>query len=242
MIALTIRIASCEDNPTIRHSLSSFVEKIKEEEPDLMLEVDFFVNGEELLGRRKTDYDIYILDIHMGDENINGMTLAQSIRKYDDRALIIFLTSLTRYLKEGYKVKAYRYLTKPVSYEEFKHEIMSAIKDVRKNENNYLNLIGYSKFNRIALDDIYYAETDGRKSIIHTKSGDVSCNHSLATLTEMLREKNFYRCHTSYLINISYVESFDNKIVVVHGTEILVSRSKLRGLKELVAASIGTFF
>ena len=239
---MAIKIASCEDNPAIRDSLALFFEQIRKEDPNLSVTVDFFVNGEQLLGKRKTDYDIYILDIHMGDENINGMTLAQSIRKYDDHALIIFLTSLTRYLKEGYKVKAYRYLTKPVSYEEFKHEILSAIRDIRKNSDNYLNLVGHSKFNRICLEDIYYIETDGRKSLIHAKSGEIPCTYSLSTLTEMLREKNFYRCHTSYLVNIQYVESFDTKVAVVHGTEILVSRNKLRGLKELVAASVGNFF
>lgn len=237
---LTIQIASCEDNADIRESLAKFFEKFQQEE-GISISVDFFENGEQLLGRKKVDYDIYILDIHMGDDNLNGMTLAQSIRKYDDKALIIFLTSLTRYLKEGYKVKAYRYLTKPVSYSEFKYEMSSAIGDIRRNENNYISLIGHSKYNKVMLNDIYYIETDGRKSLIHTRKGDILCSYSISTLSNMLKDKDFYRCHNSYLVNIEHIDSIDNRVVYVNGVEILISRNKMKGLKEKLTQRMGSF-
>ena len=238
---MAIKIASCEDNPAIRETLSSFFDQMQQEE-GLNISVDFFENGEQLLSKKKADYDIYVLDIHMGDDNLDGMTLAQSIRKYDERALIVFLTSLTRYLKEGYKVKAYRYLTKPVSYNEFKHEMCSAIKDIRKNESEYISLVGHSKYNKVILSDIFYIETDGRKSLIHTHNGDILCSYSISTLSHMLKEKNFYRCHNSYLINLEHVEHIDNRVVCVNGVEILVSRNKMKGLREKLAQTMGVFF
>ncbi len=238
---MAIKIASCEDNPLIRNSLISFFDKIKQEE-NISFAVDFFESGEHLLSRKQANYDIYILDINLGDQNLDGMTLAQTIRKYDEKTLIIFLTSLTKFIKDGYKVKAYRYLTKPISYNEFKKEICSAINDIANNDNNYINLIGHSKFNRIMLDDIYFIETNGRKTLIHTRSGNVDCTYSISALTDMLKDKNFFRCHNSYLINIPFVERFDSKTVRVHGVDLLVSRNRVKDLKNAVSKSVSIYF
>lgn len=237
---MAIHVASCEDNAAIQDTLSNFFNKIKEEE-NIELSVDFFSSGEELLSKKKSNYDIYVLDINMGDNNLDGMTLAKALREYDDMALIIFLTSLTRYLKDGYKVRAYRYLTKPICYEEFKHEMCCAVKDLRKYEERFINIIGPTQYNKLLLDDIYYIETHGRKTLVHTRDNDLLCAYSIGTMTSMLQDRNFYRCHNSYLINLNHVEYFDNRIVRVHGIDILISRNKLNGLKEQVASAMADF-
>ena len=59
--------------------------------------------------------DVLLLYIQMGQ--INGMDTARKIRVLDDRVEIIFITSLIEYALEGYEVRAYRYLIKPVKYE-----------------------------------------------------------------------------------------------------------------------------
>ena len=70
----------------------------------------------------------------------------------------------------------------------------------------------------------------------------ILCLYSISILTEMLKDKNFFRCNNHYLINIGNVEYFDNRIVRVHGEDILVDRKKMRTLQELVAKSVNIFF
>lgn len=237
---MVVRIASCEDNASIRDTLASFFDRMSKEENEKIM-VDFYSNGEQLLGTSNMNYDIYILDIHMGDQNLNGLQTANAIRRRDNRALILFLTYLTRYLKEGYKVKAYRYLTKPISYNEFKNEIGDAIKEIRRNENNYLNLAEHSSYHKILFDDIYYIETSGRKTTIHTYNGDIISSCSISQLAQMLKDKNFFRCHNSYLVNMLHVEHLDRVSVRVNGNDLPVSRSKIKPFKDALAGFLGSF-
>ena len=46
---------------------------------------------------------------------LTGMDLARWIRKENDTSEIIFVTSLVNYIQEGYTVRAYRYLLKPIN-------------------------------------------------------------------------------------------------------------------------------
>lgn len=231
-----VRIASCEDNPAIRDSLkNSFEQLVKEENLDLS--VDFFVNGEQLLGAQKPDYDIYILDINMGPCNLNGMELARTIRDFDEQALIIFLTTEKKYIKEGYQVRAYRYLTKPIAYLELKFHIISAVSDIERQRDNYIDLTGkYSKYNKIKIDDIYYIETSGRKTLVHTRKGDIECLDPISILTEKLENKGFFRCNNSYLINLSYVKKVDCRTVEIEDQQLLVTRSKVKPLRDALTA------
>lgn len=237
---LVIRIAVCEDEQAIRNCIGSFLTKIGEETYH-DIKVSFFSAGEFLLKNYKSDYDIILLDIHMGDENLNGMQVAKAIRKLDDKAIIIFLTGLTRYLKEGYKVKAFRYLTKPISYNEFKIEICNAISEICKDSDSYLKIVEKSVYHRIELNDIYYIETSGRKVLIHTKSGDIDATYAISYFTDVLEDKNFYRCHNSYLINLLFVEKLESKFVYVHGEKLPVSRQRVKELKTKLSDMMGKF-
>ncbi len=53
-------------------------------------------------------------------EKLNGMDTARKIREVDNEMEIIFVTSLIDYVQEGYEVRAYRYLLKPIELKELK--------------------------------------------------------------------------------------------------------------------------
>ena len=61
---------------------------------------------------------------------LNGMDTARKIRTLDNKAQIIFITSLIEYALEGYEVRAYRYLIKSVKYEDLKENIINCIKEI----------------------------------------------------------------------------------------------------------------
>ncbi len=54
-------------------------------------------------------------------EKLNGMDTARKIREVDNEMEIIFVTSLIDYVQEGYEVRAYRYLLKPIELKELKN-------------------------------------------------------------------------------------------------------------------------
>lgn len=82
-------------------------------------EIIHFADGEEAMSQiHKIEYDLCILDVML--PGIDGFTLAQEIRKFNQEVPIIFLTAKS--LKEdkihGLKLGGDDYLTKPFSIEE----------------------------------------------------------------------------------------------------------------------------
>ena len=60
------------------------------------------------------DKEIYFLDIEM--KKLTGMDVARKIRERNDKSEIIFTTGLIDYIHDGYEVRAYRYLLKPIQF------------------------------------------------------------------------------------------------------------------------------
>ena len=89
MIGLT-EIAVCDDEKVIREQIVHLIDK-----QGTGCRIWQFGTGEELLGGRK-HFDIIFLDIQM--EGRNGIETAREIRKYDERAVIVFVTVVKEYV------------------------------------------------------------------------------------------------------------------------------------------------
>ncbi len=48
-------------------------------------------------------------------EILNGIDTSRKIREFDENLEIIFMTSFPEFMQEGYEVKAYRYILKPIN-------------------------------------------------------------------------------------------------------------------------------
>jgi DNA-binding LytR/AlgR family response regulator len=105
------RIVICEDDDSQRSNLYNSIFNIFDEISN-KVEIFEFRSGEELLNSDIEDIDIFFLDIQM--DKLTGMDVAKKIREKNNISEIIFITSLIEYVQEGYKVRAYRYLLKPI--------------------------------------------------------------------------------------------------------------------------------
>ncbi|HBE9109039.1 TPA: response regulator [Clostridioides difficile] len=56
-------------------------------------------------------------------DKLTGIDVAKKIRKKDNDSEIIFIISVIDYIQDGYKVRAYRYLLKPIQFEDLKENI-----------------------------------------------------------------------------------------------------------------------
>lgn len=92
---------------------------------------------------------------------------------------LIFITTMHQYALEGYSVRAFGFVKKPVSYMEFRHELTSAINqiDTLRARNNYITLKGGGQMERLPVSRIMYCEVR---------------NHSLEV--HMTGETRFFRC------------------------------------------------
>ena len=111
------QIAVVEDSSQESTSLISLLVKY-EKENNLNFKIDLFQNGFLFLDEFEPNYDLIFMDIAM--PGINGIDVSKKIREADEQVPLVFVTSLTQYALQGYKVGAIDYLVKPVTYDHLK--------------------------------------------------------------------------------------------------------------------------
>lgn len=233
-----IKIAICEDIDVQQELLKEYIDKIFS---DLSYKYELYIfdSGEELFKTYPKSIDIFLLDIHM--DKMNGMDVARKIREIGDKkSEIIFITSLIEYIQEGYEVRAYRYLLKPLKFEEIKKHITSCVQEINENRENYIIISDKYATYKINIMDITYIEIQKKDMIIHTINKNYEVKSSMYTIEKELTDYNFFRCHRSFLVNIKFVNKVKQYIVILdNNEEIPVSRYKLKELKSRVCSYIG---
>lgn len=205
-----IEIILCEDQIEHQKNIEKILENILYEK-NIDYNLNIYSTGEELLKNYNQGADIFILDIQM--DEITGMDVARKIREIDkNKPEIIFTTSIIEYIQEGYEVRAYRYLLKPIQYDDFKKHILSCIDEVINKRDKFVLL---------------------ENKIYETKM-------TMDKIEKELKNHNFYRCHKSFLVNINYVENIKQYVAILDNKEeILVSRHRFKDFKHKFLSTLG---
>lgn len=212
-----MRIAVCDDNPKELERIKGCFCRIQGYD----LVCSYFYSTStvmEILKTENSPYDLYILDIEM--PGMNGLKLAKSIREKDSRALFVFLTSYTRYMKDVFDVVTFDFIEKPISDEKLLQILERAA--------TYLNItsqhfsFGY-RASRYSLkyDRILYIEKKGRQALIHTFEDVYKTNMTLEEIWKQLNPKSFVHIHSSYIINLYNLDRKDNEIAIMRNGEKL---------------------
>lgn len=229
--------AICEDDIAQSEILLTYLKDIFR---DLELEYEIlkYSSGEELLNNYPDKVDILFLDIQMG--KLTGMDTARRIRKFDKNVEIIFTTAIADYIHDGYEVRAYRYLLKPLNYENILKHTKSCV-DELMGKRDTLVVKDRLQTAIIQTSDILYVEVLRKEITIYTEDDKQIFKTSMKSIEENLIKKKFFRCHKSYLINLKKVKSLREKEneVIIKNHQIPVSRYKIKDLKVELAHILG---
>ncbi|MDI0265815.1 LytTR family DNA-binding domain-containing protein [Clostridioides difficile] len=232
-----INIAVCEDEKEAQLLIVDYIENILKN-ISIEYEIKKYLSGEELLENNLKDIDILFLDIKM--EKLNGMDTARKIRKMGSEMEIIFITSLIDYVQEGYEVRAYRYLLKPIEFEELKKHMLTCIKDIETNKDSYIIIKDKSNTYKIYLNEIKYIEVQKKEMLIHTINKNFYIRYSLNKIEKELNLSRFIRCHKSFIVNLSHVENIKYNIAILEsGEEVPISRYRYKEVKEKFLRFLG---
>lgn len=221
-----IRIAICDDEKNIRDCLYALVR-----EQDIKCEITGYASAEEYLSDGR-EHDILFLDIEMGrsESHINGMELAERIRGGDAvrQPVIIFVTGHEDYVYDAFDVGAFQYLIKPVNPDRFTKVFLRAVQtrldENRRNKTLTVRYAGITK--TIALDQIYYMESQNHKIVIHLRDGELAYYARIGDLEEELQGQ-FFRIHKGFLINLAFVEEYNKtEVTMTNGDRIPISKYK----------------
>lgn len=223
-------IGICDDEAIIRDELLRLCSQYKASNlPDF--EVICFSSGEELLACNRP-IDILFLDIQM--KRINGMKAAEKIREKDESMTIIFLTGFRRFMQAGYRVRAYRYLLKPISEQMFFQTLTEAINDITKNMKAIVGLDGDVSF--VKLKDIMYIEYMNRNTVVRTNARTYESTTTMSEWEKILSTGDFFRVHKAYIINLDYVNEIGKEIRLDNGEKVEVAVRQIGKLKKACKA------
>ena len=231
-----INIGICEDELHYRVNIKDMLGDILSTY-SINYKIYEFSSGEELLSNYPKDLDILIMDIQM--KIINGMDTARKIREFDQNLEIIFMTSFSEFMQEGYEVKEYRYILKPISERKISRNILPCINEIMKKKNNYLTINVKNYVDRIKIDSIVYIETDRPNILIYTNDNKYTTKMSISKIDKILREHGFFRCHNSYIVNLKLVESMNSNTLKIGEKYIPISKYRVKELKLALTNILG---
>lgn len=192
-----MNIAICDDEDNIRIYIRKLIQK---QEP--FCKITEFSSGKELLEfqdeTNAEEIDILFLDISMGDED--GMTVAKQLRsQMESNFEQVFAQT----------IREYQYLM------------------AKKKEKPKEVLVRNGNRTRsVSADDIYYIESSNRKVTLYLRHEKIEYYDKISSLESELKP-DFFRIHKGYLVNIKYVERYDQtEVKMRNGDSLLISKYK----------------
>ncbi len=193
------------------------------------------------------EIDLIFLDIAMPGEN--GFALIPQVKNAS--ATVIFTTAYDQYALKAIKANAIDYLLKPIDIEELIAAVDKATRikslniaasraeslknleaDIRENKSlSKITLPHGHGYRLIEIDDIVTIEADSNYSIFHLKNDEkITVSKVLKDYEEILPEDKFVRIHKSSIVNLKYVQEYNNKnglvLLLSNGESTTVSRRR----------------
>lgn len=184
--------------------------------------VESFSSGEELLDayHQSKRFDILFLDLRM--KRLNGFETAKQIRVFDNKVIIIFITSMAQYVIKSFEYRPFWYLIKPVSEENFRSVFFKALSEYASvNYHEYAFKTKEGGMEKINIGNIIYLESITRQIKLHTTDEDYFFYAGISKEEEKLSQFDFIRIHKSYLVNTQYIQRINRASLTLNDGETL---------------------
>lgn len=221
---MALKIAVCEDDLAQRDALCTLVSRWAAAR-EHSAAIGSYSSAEAFLFAYADarDFDILLLDVEMGA--MNGVELAKRLRREKSRAEIIFLTSHTEFIGEGYDVDALHFLIKPVNDEKLFSVLDRAAERAAVSPPSIVvNSEGQTL--RLYEREIRYIEAFLHECVIVADSGEYRVRERISDLEARL-SKQFFRCHRSYIVFLPAIRRIGrSELLLEGGASIPLARGK----------------
>ena len=204
------KIAICDDEKSSAADAAELLEKYRQTHYKVEMSVDIFYTSLDLLGAiEKESYDIYLLDIYI--DKMNGIEIAEAIRKIDENGQIIFMTSSNAFYKDAFR------------------------RVCAKEEVRFLSFRESGQVHKIPVDEILYIESEDHYKRIVTEADSFFVRNTMQNLLQDLKEEYFHALGMKTIINLKRVLRINKDVITMEdGATFSVPRGTYRQLSELI--------
>jgi len=225
-----MRIAICEDDLRMQTCLKEAIEDWAESSR-ITIDILCYPSAEAfMIAWPDVVVDLAFLDIQM--RIMTGIELAEFIRKTDSNMLIVFITSFTQYILNGYDVNALHYLIKPVSPAKLLPILDKAHLIWKSRQDAVILVSDGSGQMKLPYGDIFYITIMSHTASIHTVSETYELRKSIGELMETL-PGYFVRVHRSCIVNLFKVDCvYRDSLLLSSGTKLPISRNNSKDVND----------
>ena len=196
---------------------------------------------------------LVLLDVEM--PSVSGVDCARELQDSDPQTILIFATAHDKYMADAFEVYAFDYLLKPFKAEralatlERAKSVLRTREDAARSakpveprpQSGRILLKHRDGVSVINMEDILLVQREERATVLYTvNDGRYVTGDSLADIGARLDPAFFMRCHKSYIINLSHVDSITpygrwTYVVKLRGTrrDALITHEKYEELERL---------
>ena len=221
-------IAVCEDEKAYFDLIQERVRAFFKEK-EINVKVEGFSDASILLKKTgdQNIYDLILMDIKM--KHSDGMEAAVTLRERNINTPIIFVTGNETRASQGYRVDALDYVVKneleerlPEALERYcekqgQKALVVSVKGAEQSDGNAI----------IRLEDLLWAESDGRGSRLVTINENIETPVSIGHIALQLPKQSFIEVYKAVFVNVREIKRVGNdKIVMSNDMELPLSRRK----------------
>ncbi|MBI2313621.1 MAG: response regulator transcription factor [Betaproteobacteria bacterium] len=250
MTGQALRIAIVDDEAPARNRLRDLLQ-------DCAARLELEVVGEAANGAaalallQSVAADVVLLDIRM--PGMDGLELAQHLRKLDEPPAVIFTTAYDAYAIKAFEVHAVDYLLKPIRLGRLFDALnraraitplrLDVLREIGPRSRSHLSVQERGRVQLVPVGEVVYLRAELKYVTIRTREREFLLEESLTRLEQEFGER-FVRVHRNCLVAKDYVSGFEKIgeeggesrwVVLLKGLDekLPVSRRQQHVVKEL---------
>ena len=195
--------------------------------------IDLFNNPELLYLEftEKREYDICFLDIEM--PQMDGRELAEKIRELNDFVYIVFLTSHREFIKVGYRVRAFDFITKDQVDEELPDVMDRLLRRMKRDAKEIYTIRTHSRYEIIPYKDIIYIYKQDQNIRFVLKTEERAERKSIKKILGELDKNIFMLVERGYIVNLGHIVRINaREILLSNGKILTISKEHIQDVRE----------
>ncbi len=224
-----LQIAVCDDQQGELEIINAYITEYLATHT-LEAEIKKFSHPDQLLTAIEAEgFQLYLLDIVM--PMVSGIELGKEIRRIDREAQIIYATTEPQFALQAYAASPTNYLIKPIDKQQLFDTLTFAISRIDLTEEQTVTIKTTDGLRVLKLSDILCCEYSSHAVLFTLTNGEEVISRTIReSFAEynmpVLKDARFLQCHTSYLINMRWVERFAKDSFTLRGGKVIPIAAK----------------